>query len=156
VAVKFCMTDGQQLKVQIWDTAGQETYRSVTRGYYKGTQGALVIFDNSKLETLKNVGSWIKDLKDHSSGAEIVLVGNKTDVVKDPATYTAEANSVAAQHGVEVFHTSAKTGDNVSVMFESTIEMLYDKVRDGSLAPHSPALATVDLTAKPPAKKGCC
>ena len=73
--------DGKVVKAQIWDTAGQEKYKSITNAYYKGAKGALVVFDITRKETFDSVDRWINDLV--SSGDKnltILLIGNKCDL----------------------------------------------------------------------------
>ena len=68
-------------RIQIWDTAGQENFRSITRGYYKNSACALVVYDISSRESFKNIDDWIDDCKNQSSESIfMVLVGNKSDL----------------------------------------------------------------------------
>ena len=56
---RVCDVDGQSIKFQIWDTAGQESFRSITRAYYRGACGALLVFDVTRKETFEHVASWL-------------------------------------------------------------------------------------------------
>ena len=68
------------VKVQIWDTAGQDRFRSITRNYYKGAHGIIVIYDVTNRKTFENVKNWIKQIKEEvSTKVSINLVGNKID-----------------------------------------------------------------------------
>jgi small GTP-binding protein len=72
--------ENHNIKVQIWDTAGQERYRSITNAYYKGSKGALVVYDISRKITFENVDRWITDLRKNADPeVMIILVGNKSD-----------------------------------------------------------------------------
>jgi small GTP-binding protein len=72
--------ENHNIKAQIWDTAGQERYRSITNAYYKGSKGALVVYDISRKSTFENVDKWIFDLKKNADPeVMIILVGNKSD-----------------------------------------------------------------------------
>lgn len=80
------------INLNIWDTAGAETFKSITRAYYKGAVGALLVFDLTDRETFIEVGSWLKDLQDNTVCNIVkLLVGNKCDredkrqVTKDEA-----------------------------------------------------------------------
>ena len=67
--------------VQVWDTAGQENFRSVTRGYYKASAVAMVVYDITSEESFEHIQEWIKDCKDLSpKTVQLVLVGNKSDL----------------------------------------------------------------------------
>ena len=74
-------TSGIPIRLQVWDTAGQENFRAITQTYYKGAIGAMVVFDVTEKETFENVTKWIQDAKNYCSSYnfEMVLVGNKMD-----------------------------------------------------------------------------
>lgn len=70
--------DGKQIKLQIWDTAGQEAFRSITRSYYRGAAGALLVYDITRRETFSHLTTWLEDARQHSnSNMVIMLIGNK-------------------------------------------------------------------------------
>lgn len=69
------------LKIQIWDTAGQESFKSITRSYYKGSIAALLVYDITRRDSFDNIVKWLDEVKAHSHGKiEVALVGNKTDL----------------------------------------------------------------------------
>ena len=73
--------DGQVIKAQIWDTAGEEKYRSVTNAYFRGAVGALLIYDITSERSFKSVSNWLQKLQESAMPDLIVLlVGNKTDL----------------------------------------------------------------------------
>jgi small GTP-binding protein len=70
--------DGKQLKLQIWDTAGQESFRSITRSYYRGAAGALLVYDITRRDTFNHLANWLKDCREYAnSNMAIMLIGNK-------------------------------------------------------------------------------
>ena len=73
----------KQVKLQIWDTAGQEEFKSLTRSYYRSSVGVLIVFDYSKKESLDHVEDWIKEFNKTADINEsvVILVGNKTDLL---------------------------------------------------------------------------
>jgi len=72
---------GKRVKLQIWDTAGQEIFRSVTRSYYRGAAGAILVYDISNRDTFNRVGTWLEDARTLSNSDLVVtLVGNKVDL----------------------------------------------------------------------------
>mmetsp|Transcript_17214 Transcript_17214/g.26588 ORF Transcript_17214/g.26588 Transcript_17214/m.26588 type:complete len:93 (-) Transcript_17214:276-554(-) len=78
------LPDSTSVKVQIWDTAGQESFRSITRSYYRGSICALLVYDVTRRESFNNLSRWLADMKESSySKMVIVLVGNKTDLVSE-------------------------------------------------------------------------
>lgn len=73
--------DGKQIKLQIWDTAGQESFRSITRSYYRGAAGALLVYDITRRETFDHLASWLEDARQHANpNMTIMLIGNKADL----------------------------------------------------------------------------
>ena len=72
------------MKLSLWDTAGQETYKSITRSYFRGASGALLVFDISRRPTFDSVTSWLEDLRQIAEeGIVVILVGNKSDLAHD-------------------------------------------------------------------------
>ena len=70
-----------KIKLQIWDTAGTESFKSITKGYYKGSIGAFLVYDITSMDSFEHVQSWYEELVEVSSSSMIVcLVGNKIDL----------------------------------------------------------------------------
>merc|ERR1712180_425301 len=59
--------EGKQIKLQIWDTAGQEAFRSITRSYYRGAAGALLVYDITRRDTFNHLTTWLEDARQHSN-----------------------------------------------------------------------------------------
>ena len=99
--------------LQIWDTAGQEMYRNIIPIYFKGAVFAILVFSVDDKKSFENLDSWLDEIEAHSDpNIGIVLVGNKNDSenkVIDENT----ARTYAAEHGLNLFFTSALTGQNV-------------------------------------------
>ena len=71
----------QNIKLQVWDTAGQERYRSITCAYYKGSKGAIIVFDVSRKDTFEHVERWHEDImKCGDKDIVLTLIGNKCDL----------------------------------------------------------------------------
>ncbi|KAL9579882.1 MAG: hypothetical protein Q9212_004831 [Teloschistes hypoglaucus] len=71
----------KRMKLSLWDTAGQETYKSVTRSYFRGASGALLVYDISRRSTFEHATEWLNDLRQIAEeGIVVVLVGNKSDL----------------------------------------------------------------------------
>jgi small GTP-binding protein len=89
-----------KINTQIWDTAGQERYRSVTNAYYKGSKGALIVYDITKYESFENIDRWISEIKNNSDpDVTILIVGNKSDLEDDRKVSKDEALKKAEQYG---------------------------------------------------------
>jgi Ras-related protein Rab-2A len=73
--------DSKLIKIQIWDTAGQEAFQAITRTYYKGAVGALLVYDITRKETFYHVAKWLEEVRNNSSKQiVIILIGNKKDL----------------------------------------------------------------------------
>ena len=118
-------------RIQIWDTAGQENFRSITRAYYKNSVCALVVYDITKRESFENVQSWIQDCRNQSPKTIImVLVGNKNDLENERDVSFDEGEQFAKNNNMIFYETSAKTGKNVNEIFENTVNNISKKIEE--------------------------
>lgn len=126
--------DGKQIKLQIWDTAGQESFRSITRSYYRGAAGALLVYDITRRETFDHLLSWLEDAREHANpNMTIMLIGNKADLSHRRAVQFEEGEAFAREHGLIFLETSAKTALNVEEAFLGTARKIHQKVLSGEL-----------------------
>ncbi|KAM6979343.1 ras-related protein Rab-17-like isoform 2-T2 [Tautogolabrus adspersus] len=104
------------LRFEIWDTAGQEKYHSVTPLYYRGAHAALLLYDISRRESFIRAQVWLKELEKHFiPGSTVVwLVGNKGDLTLDRQVSVQEGQSLANDRGLFFTEASALSGDQVS------------------------------------------
>lgn len=126
----------KHMKLSLWDTAGQETYKSVTRSYFRGASGALLVFDLSRRSTFGHVTDWLNDLRQIAEpDIVVILVGNKADLAGDPdrrEVSSAEAADWARRNGVlRYVETSAKSGENVEEAFLAVAERIYQNIMAG-------------------------
>ncbi|GAN02984.1 RAS-related protein Rab-2A [Mucor ambiguus] len=133
------MQDGKQIKLQIWDTAGQESFRSITQSYYRGAAGALLVYDISRRETFEHVSTWLADVRRHANPhTTVVLVGNKCDLDGRQRQVTRdEGEKFARDNDIPLFiETSAKSAENVEEVFAQTAEDVYEKIKSGVFSPN--------------------
>ncbi|KAL7671086.1 hypothetical protein ACOME3_005999 [Neoechinorhynchus agilis] len=129
---RMITTEGKQIKLQIWDTAGQENFRSITRSYYRGAAGALLVYDITRRETFEHVADWLEDARLHSSSNMVVmLIGNKSDMDSRREVSKEEGESFAAKNKLVFIETSAKTGENVEEAFVRTANVILSKINEG-------------------------
>lgn len=123
--------DEQKIKLQIWDTAGQEAFRSITRAYYRGATGALLVYDISRRVSFEHLAQWLMDARQHAQpNMVIILIGNKSDLDRREVTYD-EGAWFARQNGLFFLETSAKTGQNVDAAFLDTAKSIYENLQAG-------------------------
>ena len=122
--------DGETVAdMQIWDTAGEEKFMSITRQYYNNSHGALVIYDLTNKDSFIKMSKWIKDLKDNApENITIMIVGNKSDLPNKKVNLESELKYYKEKY--EHFEVSAKTGTNVSLAFEKLAFKIIEKIRD--------------------------
>jgi Ras-related protein Rab-8A len=112
------LNDNRKVKIQIWDTAGEDRFRSITRNYYKGAKGILLIFDVTDKETFTHVRDWIERIHEESpEGITICLVGNKIDMNESRVISNEEGKKIADEFKIPYFETSAKSNIGVEEVF---------------------------------------
>ncbi|KAG6392856.1 hypothetical protein SASPL_147084 [Salvia splendens] len=124
--------EGRPIKLQIWDTAGQESFRSITRSYYRGAAGALLVYDITRRETFNHLASWLEDAKQHANpNMTIILVGNKSDLAQRRAVSKEEGEQFAKENGLLFLEASARTAQNVEEAFTNTATKILQKIQEG-------------------------
>jgi Ras-related protein Rab-1A len=110
--------DGTAVKLQIWDTAGQERFRTITKSYYRGSNGVIIVYDITDRESFEQVQHWMCEVDAHAS-ADVcrLLVGNKADLAEKRAVKTEEGAALTRQVGIPFIETSAKGSLNVEGVF---------------------------------------
>lgn len=132
----------KHMKLSLWDTAGQETYKSVTRSYFRGASGALLVFDISRRQTFAHAQDWLSDLRAIAEpDIVVILVGNKSDLAEgdgDKREVTVhEAEEWAKKNQVlEYVETSAKSGEGVEKAFARVAERIYENIEAGKYDLH--------------------
>ncbi|KDQ16211.1 hypothetical protein BOTBODRAFT_54045 [Botryobasidium botryosum FD-172 SS1] len=124
------------IKVQCWDTAGTEAFRSITRSYYRGAAGALLVFDVTSRPSFTNARSWLADVREHADpNLTCVLLANKIDLCeKDESRRQVtreEAELWAKEAGLLFLEASAKTGKNVEEAFDQAARDILQKIQQG-------------------------
>ena len=125
--------NNKTVRIKIWDTAGQEKYHSLAKGFFRNAQGIMVVFDVTNIETYENVKYWTQSIKTHMGSdidkISVIIIGNKIDS-KDREVNKKEAESYCSELGYPYFETSAKTGENVN---ETIRYLVMEVLRKNSL-----------------------
>jgi Ras-related protein Rab-8A len=125
---KTIMVGKDKIRLQIWDTAGQEKFKTITQTYYRGAMGIILTYSIAERESFQDIQNWVQQIKMHASDNVLkVLVGNKADVEERQVDYS-EGEALAKHIGVSFYETSAKTGDNIETLFHSMAEDIKRRI----------------------------
>ena len=166
---KNIQLNDQIYRIQIWDTAGQENFRSITRAYFKNCVCAMIVYDITCRKSFEHIQNWLQDVHDQSPKTVLtILIGNKIDLEDKRAISTDEGQEYATQNGLIFMETSAKTGEGVEVIFKISAEEIEKKMKQNYYDLKSETcgikqgktnninLNDIDNNNKNKEKKGCC
>ena len=119
--------DGKAYTFKIYDTAGQERYKSISENYVKIADGFLLVFSVADKKTFERIVTWLEEITESINPQEkvIYLVGNKIDLSPREVS-NEEAMNFAKENNMKYFETSAKTGFGVKPLFEKLYQEIYD------------------------------
>ena len=151
--------NNKTIKIQRWDTAGQEQFQAITRTYYKGAIGALLVYDITRRDTFTHVTKWLEEVKSNSSKHIcVILIGNKKDLEdKRQVTYE-EGESFARENGLMFLETSAKTAFNVVEAFNLSAQAILNNIEKTGVDPteNKNKMKIENKPQEPVKKGGCC
>ena len=115
------------VKLQIWDTCGQEVYKSLISNFYRNCSLALIVYAINNRDSFEHAENWLNDLKNQSNpNVRVFLVGNKSDLEGERKVTKEEAESYKEEKNLDVFmETSAKTGENSRKVMLEAAKILY-------------------------------
>ena len=122
--LKTLNIDGEEIKLQIWDSAGQKKYRTITKRFCRNIMGALIVFDLTNKESFNNINAWLDIIKKNAPEETIkILVGNKSDLKTNRIVTKEEIIKLSNDTKIEYFETSAKdnTGINEAILYLGTL-----------------------------------
>ena len=145
---------GQKAKLQIWDTAGQDSFKSITRAYYRGSAAALICYDITCRDSFDNIENWIKECQTNGNQEmTLILVGNKIDLNDEREVSIKEGREFAQQNGMLFFETSAKTAQRVEEIFKESANQIFIKIEKGVIDPKNECFGVKKGNNKTPLKK---
>merc|ERR1711862_1047001 len=155
--IKNVDIDGTRIKLQIWDTAGHERFRTITTSYFRGAQGIGLVYDVTDRRSFESIRNWISQIQQHADvHVNKILVGNKCDMLDEKVVSTDEGAKLAKEFGMEFWETSAKNDVNVEQSFHSIAKNVKERlIADGGAGPTG---GKVKIGAPAPYsnKGGCC
>jgi small GTP-binding protein len=138
--------DDQEVKLQIWDTAGQEQYRTLSRAYYRNAIGVLLVFSYENTVSFDHLESWLNDVRSlcHPN-AKVILVGNKSDLIEERNITNSQITQFAQSNNLEFIEASAKDNSNVSEAFYNLAREILNSVKSNEInlgPPHKKIIET--------------
>uniref|UniRef100_A0A8R1TJ42 Ras-related protein Rab-39B n=2 Tax=Onchocerca TaxID=6281 RepID=A0A8R1TJ42_ONCVO len=129
---------GYRIKLQLWDTAGQEKFRSITRSYYRNSVGVIVVYDITNRSTFEHVAQWLKEAEQNVGGPQpnncvFQLVGHKADLDDQREVMYEEGEYFAKYNKIKFLETSAITGENVQESFKMIAREICNRIENGQL-----------------------
>lgn len=147
----------KSIKLNIWDTAGQDRFKTITQAYYKGAHGIVVVFDITERNSFEHVQNWFQEIKKNAGETVVkILVGNKVDLQESRAVQKSEGEALARSLGVLYVETSAKTGENVDSVFMNLSKQIYDALPENEKNPGKQQGASIDGQRRKSGASSCC
>jgi len=120
---------GEDVRLMLWDTAGQEEFDAITKAYYRGAQACVVAFSTTDRDSLLAVRKWKKKVEDECGDIPMVLVQNKIDLISQSDIDQFDAERLAGEVGMRLYRTSVKEDLNVGSVFQHLAENYVNKVK---------------------------
>ena len=166
--MKSIVINGQTVKLQLWDTAGQEKYKSMVSSYYRGANVALIVFDITNHQSFDSLPMWTENFyKNGPEQKNIILIGNKKDLADLRQVTQQEAEAFSETNNMMYFETSAKEGDNIEYIFNYAAEKLLEfygrnneAILKRQMTPNNDIQSSnfkeIRIEESPNKKKNCC
>ena len=150
--------DDRLIKMQIWDTAGHEKFRTITTSYYKSAHAIIILYDITQKASFDHIRNWITEIdKFGKQGVLKVIVGNKLDMENNRKITKEAAENLALKYGIKLWEVSAKDNTNIEEMFLDTIKTLLEK--NSKIISEGSSMATniqLNKNVKNKKNKKCC
>ena len=116
-----------KVKLQLWDTGGQEFVMSLLPFYFSGAAGGVLVYDITNRNSFNSLDYWLKQIRQNAGEVPVVLAGNKVDIADKRKVSTEEAQAFAADKNLLYLETSAKTGISVPDLFEGIVKVIVER-----------------------------
>ncbi len=130
---KDVMINEDMIELVIWDIAGQESYFEIRQRFYEQASGFFMVYDVTRLNSLKNLEKWYKDVTSHTGKIPCILIGNKIDLTEYIKVTREDVKKILENSNIEIsksIETSAKTGENVEDSFKTLTSLILDKYKE--------------------------
>lgn len=130
---KIISHEDKKIKIQIWDTAGQEAFRSIVRSYYRNAAGVILCYDITNEESFRNIKTWLEDvITNCNNSPQIILVGTKCDLEHRRAISKEYGETFAKTHNMLFVETSAKNAYGITECFQMLAAKIYNEILSGN------------------------
>jgi Ras-related protein Rab-1A len=129
--IKTIELDGFLVKIQVWDTSGQERFRTITSSYYRGAHGVLLIFDLTNNKSFENLKMWVNEIDKYApESIQSIVIGNKSDLIAEREVNYDIASEFALNLNNEYVETSAKSGSNLDSVFVKIVQKIIKRIKE--------------------------
>ena len=143
----------KNIRIQIWDTAGQEKYKAITKNLFLKVMGAIIIFDITNEKSFNNLKNWVQMIKDECGPhMTIIIVGNKNDLIEQRKINEEEVIAYTNKQKLDYIETSCKTGENV----KKAVTILCEKILETKEINEDPSFILDNTIFQNQKKKKCC
>jgi Ras-related protein Rab-10 len=149
--IKTIELRGKKIKLQIWDTAGQEQFLAITTSYYRAAMGIMLVYDITNASSFDNIAKWLRNIDEHADeDVERMILGNKADMEDKREVSKEQGEGIAREHNITFLETSSKTNINIEKAFIELAEAILDK---SNVQETKPVLVSLSQTKR--ARGGC-
>ena len=132
VKYKYLTYDNKKIRLDIWDTAGQERFRGIAQNYFRGAHGIIFVFDITNKDSFNKLKNWISDAKQKINPGTILAVSeNKIDLEERRVISKEKIEEFREKNDIDIFRTSAKTGEGVREIIANMVSQLYNNKKIG-------------------------
>ncbi|CAG9311761.1 unnamed protein product [Blepharisma stoltei] len=157
---KIIDIENTKVNLQIWDTAGSECFKSITRSYYRSAAGALLVYDITKQDSFKNVAEWLGEARTYGHPNMVtMLIGNKIDISEERAISIEDGKTFAKENDLLFTEASAKTGEGVDQAFTELSRVICERIEEGIIDVKIQSLGITirgEIKKNSKNKSGCC
>ena len=160
---KFVSRQDKKIQLMIWDTAGQERFRSLSKSFYKGAHGIILMYDISNMESFKHIKNWINDVKNNVSMEKlaVLVVGNKSDLPENEKKVLKEdREKFENEQKIKIIEVSAKEDKNINESMVNLIDKLLElgvgKIKNEEEEDEEENSRKLSIKTTNEKKKDCC
>ena len=151
--------NNEKVLVRIFDTAGQERFKSITANYLRNAEGVILVYDLTSTESFESLKFWIESIKNNLGNDEpipIIIIGNKIDLEGAREINKSVAEKFAKDNNYKYFETSAKTGEGVDDAFREIVKQILGRNDKFDDEKEENTVKIEDKKGSVEKKKGCC